>query len=31
MLSRAGFVPEALSRQHRDLEEIFLELTGDGS
>ncbi|MGH7642046.1 MAG: ABC transporter ATP-binding protein [Candidatus Dormibacteria bacterium] len=31
VLSRAGFVPEALVRQQRDLEEIFLELTGDGS
>jgi ABC-2 type transport system ATP-binding protein len=31
MLSRAGFVPETLSRQQRDLEEIFLDLTGGGS
>ncbi|HEY6539136.1 MAG TPA: ABC transporter ATP-binding protein [Candidatus Dormibacteraeota bacterium] len=30
MLSQAGFVPEALGRQQRNLEEVFLELTGDG-
>ena len=29
VLSGAGFVPDGLSRQERDLEEIFLELTGD--
>ncbi|HUY57018.1 MAG TPA: ABC transporter ATP-binding protein [Candidatus Micrarchaeaceae archaeon] len=28
-LSRAGFVPDGIFRQQRDLEEIFLELTGD--
>jgi ABC-2 type transport system ATP-binding protein len=31
MLSRAGFVPESLSRLQRDLEEIFLDLTEEGS
>jgi ABC-type uncharacterized transport system ATPase subunit len=31
VLSRAGFVADGISRQHRDLEEIFLELTGDGT
>ncbi|HUY08507.1 MAG TPA: ABC transporter ATP-binding protein [Candidatus Dormibacteraeota bacterium] len=30
MLSQAGFVPDGIARQQRDLEEIFLELTGDG-
>jgi len=30
VLSRAGFVPDAIGQQQRDLEEIFLELTGDG-
>ncbi|MGA7173633.1 MAG: ABC transporter ATP-binding protein [Candidatus Dormiibacterota bacterium] len=30
MLSQAGFVPDGIVRQQRDLEEIFLELTGDG-
>ncbi len=29
VLSRAGFVPDGIVRQQRDLEEIFLELTGD--
>ena len=29
VLSRAGFVPDGIGRQQRDLEEIFLELTGD--
>ncbi|MGH7666396.1 MAG: ABC transporter ATP-binding protein [Candidatus Dormibacteria bacterium] len=27
LLSQAGFVPEAIQRQRRDLEEVFLELT----
>lgn len=30
VLSRAGFVPDGIGRQQRDLEEIFLELTRDG-
>ena len=30
VLSRAGFVPDGSVRLQRDLEEIFLELTGDG-
>ncbi|MGC2192100.1 MAG: ABC transporter ATP-binding protein [Candidatus Dormiibacterota bacterium] len=30
VLSRAGFVPDGILRQQRDLEEIFLELTGEG-
>jgi len=29
VLSRAGFVPDGIGRQQRDLEEIFLELTGE--